>query len=274
MNPLRKGWQIVTYLYNRFFADGCSYRAASLTYSTLLSIVPFLIIVFYVVSFFPVFKGTGVAIQNFILQNFIATSANVIAKHMNDFLQSTRSLSWVSMLGLAFASILMMYNLVSAFNAIWHVKLQRHFALSFIIYVLILLLSPLFFGMLLLASSYLASLPLISGAKATLYIKKPLLIILPYVSAFVTFTFFNWVLPSCKVKLWYAVIAGFITTLFFEIAKYLFSLYLTYYPTYRIIYGALATIPLFLVWLYLSWSVILLGAVICRGLSENFVYNN
>lgn len=266
VNYFRKTRQILIYLYERFFSDGCSYRAASLAYSTLLSLVPLLMITFFILSYFPIFQGTGNAIQHFILINFVADSANLIAQKLNVFIQQVQVLTWTSILSLVFVSLLMMYNLVRAFNAIWHVKMQRHLAISFAIYLLILLVSPLVFGILMLVSSYLATLPLIAGAKITLFIKKPFLIILPYLSAFITFTFFNWVLPSTRVRIRYAVIAGFITTVLFELAKYLFTLYLTYFPSYRVIYGALAAIPLFLIWLYVSWSIILLGALICNVL--------
>ena len=228
---------------------------------------------FYALSFFPILKGSGEALQQFILANFVADSASVIAQYLNTFLQQIRVLSWTSFLSLGFVSLLMIYNMVRAFNKIWHVKLRRYVALSFVIYLLILLATPLFFGVLMLVSSYLASLPLISGTKASLFIKKPVLVVLPYLSAFITFSFFNWVLPSTRVRVWHAVIAGFITTFLFELAKYLFTFYLTYFPTYRLIYGALATILIFLIWIYVTWSIILLGALICSGFSSGFKTN-
>lgn len=270
MHLLKRTWEITEDLFNQFFQDGCSYRAASLAYSTLLSLVPLLIVVFYILSFFPVFKGTGEAFQQFLLNNFVAASANVISKKLNEFISNLNALSWPNLISLAGVSILLMYNMVKAFNAIWHVEMKQHFAISFIIYLVILFLSPILFGVLLLLSSYIASLPLISGATMTYFIKQPFLILFPYIIALLTFTFFNWILPSCKVRLLYAFIAGVITTLFFELAKFLFSLYLSFFPTYRLIYGALATIPLFLIWLYVSWTIILFGAIVCYNLSIKF----
>ena len=267
MSVIRKTWKFLAHLYNRFDQDGCSHLAASLAYSTLLSLVPLAMVGFLVLSRFPILKGTGEALQQFILQNFVATSANVIASHLNEFLSSVQVLSWTNIVALIVVSVLLMYNMVRSFNRIWHVQLRRSLALSFIVYVLILFLTPIFFGVLLLLSSYLASLPLISGTTTVLFLKKPLLIILPYAVSFVTFTFFNWILPSAKVKLWHAVVAGFLTTLLFETAKYIFTLYLTYFPTYRLIYGAFATIPIFLIWIYVCWSIILFGAIVCNILA-------
>lgn len=273
MSVIRKIWKFLTYLFNRFDEDGCSHLAASLAYSTLLSLVPLAMVSFLVLSYFPALQGTGEALQRFILQNFVATSANVIASHLNEFLSSIRILSWTNIVALIVVSVLLMYNMVVAFNHIWHVKFRRSLALSFIVYLLILFLMPIFFGVLLLVSSYLASLPLISGTTTVLFLKKPLLIIFPYLVSFITFTFFNWILPSAKVKLWQAATAGFLTTILFESAKYVFTLYLTYFPTYRLIYGAFATIPIFLIWIYVCWSIILFGAIVCNilaiGLPDN-----
>ncbi len=266
-------WRVIVYFYDRYCHDHCASRAASLAYSTLLSIVPLMMVSFSVLSLFPVFKGAGLAIQEFILTNFVATSANVISQHLSGFANQLRVLSPYSLGFLALASILMIYNMVTAFNAIWHVKLKSHFAFAFLIYLIVLLITPILFGLLLLMSSYLASLPLVVDARLAIFLKKPFIMVMPYVAAFVTFTFFNWLLPSAKVRLWHAVVAGLITTLFFELAKYGFAVYLSYVPTYRLIYGALATIPLFLVWMYVSWMIVLIGALICNVMSTGLPDN-
>lgn len=265
---LRKIWTTVGYIYDRFYEDGCTNLAASLAYSTLLSIVPIMLVIFSVLSAFPVFKGTGEEMQSFILANFVAGSANVIAQHLREFLQQLGQVTWLNLISLAFVSILMIYNMVHAFNRIWHVRMRRHFALSFLIYLLILLASPILFGVLLFISSYVSSLRVINAFQLTQYIRTPVLMLMPYIVAFIAFTFFNWVLPSCKVRLRYAMIAGLVTTILFESAKYLFGLYLSFFPTYQIIYGALATIPIFLIWIYLSWSLILFGALLCQVMSK------
>ncbi len=268
IKTIKRSLFVTGYFYNRYLEDHCANRAAALAYTTLLSLVPMMMIGFSVLSVFPVFKGVGDNVQNFILTNFVAGSANIISKHLQSFLQQLRVLSWTNIISLAVVSILMIYNMVRAFNAIWHASLRRHLALSFVIYLVILLITPIIFGILLVLTSYLASLPLIAGTKLKAWFEQPLLVIMPYCVAFLTFTFFNWILPSCKVKLKHAAIAGLVTTIFFELAKYLFALYLSFFPTYRLIYGALATIPIFLVWLYVSWTIILGGALICNLLAK------
>ncbi len=263
-NIIKKIYGPVAKLLFRFNEEGYSSLAASLAYSTLLSLVPLMLISFYVLSFFPTFKGTGIAIQDFILKNFIAASASVIAHHLSQFLMQLQILTITNLLAFAFVSILLIYNMVHAFNRVWQVRMRHYYGLSFVMYSLVLLLTPIFFGSLMLLSSYIASLPLFSYRQGSVFIREPVLIILPYFSAFITFTFLNWALPSTAVKLRYAAIAGIVTTILFEMAKYLFSLYLRMMPTYQIIYGALATIPIFLVWLYVTWTIILFGALVCH----------
>lgn len=87
--------------------------------------------------------------------------------------------------------------------------------------------------------------------------------LLPYFAAGLVFTLFNWLLPSCRVKLRYALVGGIMTAVLFEGVKVVFSLYFRYFPTYRLIYGAFAAIPIFLIWIYVSWIIILLGALVC-----------
>lgn len=255
-------------LYHQFFEFHCPSRAASLAYATLLSLVPLMMVSFYILSWFPVFHGAGVTLQKFVVSNFVADSATVISGYLNNFLSHLRVLSMTNMSFLGVISILMLYNMVSAFNEIWHVKMETHFAIAFGIYLLVLLVTPLLFGAMLVIVSYFSSLHFIATAKAAAVIKKPFIMVLPYLFEFIMFTFFNWVLPSCKVRLRYAVIAGFLTMILFEIAKYGFILYLHYVPTYRLIYGALSTIPIFLIWMYVSWLIILLGALVCQLMAK------
>ena len=97
-------------------------------------------------------------------------------------------------------------------------------------------------------------------------IKKPLFFIFPILIEWVAFSFFHWVMPSCRVQLRFAMIAGLLTTFLFEAAKWGFVQYLHHFPTYHLVYGALATIPILLVWIYLSWVIVILSALVCNVL--------
>lgn len=267
-NHIKYFGRILLYVYRRFFNDGCPHLAASLAYTTLLSFVPFLMVGYVVLATFPIFSGVAQTIQNFIIANFVATSAEVLTKEISNFTSHIAELTWFNVIGLGCVALLMIYNIMIAFNAIWRIKIQhQHIVISSLIYTIVLVLFPFLVGMLMLMSSYIATLPLISEVKGVLFIEKPIFIIFPYLAAFLLFTLSNWILPSCKVRFWHAVIAGFVTTILFELAKFGFSVYLSYIPVYRVIYGALAIIPVFLIWMYVSWSIILWGVVVCNTLS-------
>lgn len=265
---MTKGFQLISRtlvtLYHRFFDDHCPSRAASLAYTTLLSLVPLMMVGFYILSWVPMFKGIAPELQKFVLSNFVADSATVINQYLHDFLMHMRDLSMLNISFLGVISVLMIYNMVGAFNEIWHVQMKSHFAIAFVIYLLVLLFTPLLFGVLLVMLSYFSSLPFLTTFGATHYVKKWVVVVLPYASEFIVFTFFNWILPSTRVRLFGAAIAGLITSALFELAKVGFAYYLHYIPTYRLIYGALATIPIFLIWMYVSWLIILFGALCCN----------
>jgi membrane protein len=252
-----------------FISEGSPTQAASLAYTTLLTLVPLLMVFIWILSFFPFFKGAGHAIQQFIVDNFIADSAAIISKHISAFLSQIQRMTWTNLISLFVTSMLMMYNIVTSFNSIWHVKMERHFAFSFLIYLLILLFSPLIFGSLFLFSSYLSALLVTVHAPSNKY----LLWLFSLLVTFLIFTFFNWVVPSCHVKWRAAVVGGLVTTILFESAKRGFALYIAYYPTYQLIYGALATVLIFLIWLYITWVIILFGALVSRVVQQGFLPN-
>ncbi len=269
-----KIWHTFYYIGQRFFADDCANRTPSLAYTALLSLVPVMMMSFWILSLFPIFAGTEQALQNFVLTNFVADSATVIAKHLNYFLEQISVLSWTNLMFLTVIGTLMIFDMVRAFNGIWHVKVTGNFALSFFFYVIAVLFTPILLGVLVVVSSHLASVPYIAQIIHISFWEVILLYALPYLVAFVTFTFFNWALPSCTVPLRNAAMAGFVTTFLFECAKYAFTFYLSYLSPYKLIYGALATIPIFLLWIYLTWVVILVGAVVCNVLTNGIPKNN
>ena len=270
---IKKSGRVIAYFYHRFVGDGLTTRAAALAYTTLLSLVPLMIIGFSILSLFPRFESLGQEIQKFILSNFVAASANVIASHLDLFLKNIGQLSIFNLIFLAIIAILMMYNINRAFNAVWHAEHHFRFTISFLVYSLVLLASPLVLGGVLVLGTFLIKIPFINNIIATPYVYKPVFFLLPYVLTFLTFTVFNWVLPSCKVRLSHAAAGGLFSMVLFELAKYGFTVYLTNFSTYRLLYGALATIPLFLIWLYASWTIILLGTlmtnVIAKGISDS-----
>lgn len=268
----RNTWNILCYITNQYLEDDCSGTAASLAYSTILSVVPMLLVLITIASKIPQFATVVRDIEHFVLRNFVAESAGALEQYLNEFLTQVNKLSWTSIVAFTGTALLLLYNMVHAFNLIWGVRMEWHrrFTLHFIFYFGILLMTPLMLAFLMILISYVMSLSITSSAGFHNIVAYPLLRASPYIAAFLIFTFFNWVLPTCKVKLRYACVAGFITACIFELLKFFFTLYIHMFPTYRLIYGALATIPILILWIYLSWLVILIGGIVCKGLQDHF----
>lgn len=242
--------------------EGFMYRAASLAYATLLAIVPLAIVTFSVLAFFPYFKGAETELQNLILQNFVAESASIISIHLNQFTAHVHDLSKINIIFLIILDILMLYNIQKAFNSVWRARPKLNVSIAFLIYFVVLLVSPIFFGALLVLGSMVYKMSHAAGLLSTTGLKSLFYFLLPHLVILLTFTFFNWILPSTRVKFWCALLGGIITTIIFELAKAGFSFYLIHFKTYQLLYGALATLPLFLIWLYVSWLIILFGALV------------
>jgi len=261
---MQKLFRFLKILTIRFFDDLCPMRAASLTFTTLLSIAPLVIFIFYVLSFFPQLQASGMRIEQFIVHNFVANSANTISQELENFISQSRVLSWTTIISLVSIGFLMIFNMVDAVNGVWHVKMRRDSVIPLTLYLIVLIIAPIVFAILIAVSSYLTPLPLLSD----------FMTLSPFFIEWVSFSLFHWIMPSCRVYFRYAVIAGLITTILFELAKWGFVLYFHYFSMYQLVYGALAAIPIFFLWIYVSWLIVILGALICQLLQTHYRHEN
>lgn len=268
----QKAWIIICYVIKQYVVDDCSKTAASLAYSTLLAIVPLMLVSLSVASRVPAVAHLASGIQQFILTNFVTNAAGSIVHYLNEFMNQLSRLSWTNMIAFTITGLLLLYNMIMAFNNVWHVQMTWYwnFTVRFLFYFSLSLLAPLMLALLLLIVSYVTPLSLLSAHYFQKIITHPFVMLSPYLAAFVTFSFFNWVLPTCQIKWRYAMISGLVSMIFFELIKYLFTWYIGVFPTYQLVYGALASIPIFFIWIYLSWVIILIGAILCRGLHHSF----
>ncbi len=249
----------------RFLADGGLERAGSLAYTTLLSLVPLMTVVFAILSAFPIADKVSDIVQDFIFQNFMPASGEVVHQYLLEFSSKASRLSGVGFLALLVVAIMLMATIDKTFNAIWEVRRKRRALSKFLVYWAILSMGPVLVGVSVLVTSYLVSLPMISEATAS-GMGRTLLAWVPTLTSGVAFTLLYWLVPNRPVKLWHALLGGAVAAVLFELTKQGFAWYLTTFPTYEAIYGALAAIPIFLLWIYLSWLVVLLGAEFTYGL--------
>jgi len=250
-------------LWRRFYEDDLTGSASSLTYTTLLSLVPLMSVLVTMLSAMPVFENISQQVQDFIFQNFVPTSGTVIQEYLSGFVEKARGLTVGMSLAVFVTSIMMMMTIEKALNRIWDTQPSRNFLHKVLIYWAVLTMGPLLVGGGLVMSSYL-----FNTAPGLRDIKVYLLKILPVLASAGAFFFMYLIIPNRKVKWRSALIGALIAAILFEMAKRGFTWYVTTFPSYQKVYGALATIPLFLVWVYVSWVIVLLGGVIAATLES------
>jgi membrane protein len=268
---LRRQWHFVRLIGSRFIEDQGLLSAAFLTYMTLLALVPLMTVSLAVFSAFPVSERVVEEIQDFVFANFIPTSGEVLQQYLQQFSQKASQLTGAGFLFLIVVALGLMANINKAFNTIWRVKTRRSPLGQFIVYWSILSLGPLLIGLSMAVTSYLVSIPLFSDAAATLGLGQRLLRLAPLLASAAAFTLLYAVVPNRRVPIRHAIAGGVLAAILFEFTKRGFAFYLTNFPTYEAIYGALAAVPIFLIWVYLSWVVTLIGAEFscCLGIHED-----
>ena len=180
--------------------------------------------------------------------------------YLHQFSQQAQKLTVVGIVFLMITAFMMLRAIENTFNQIWQLPSGRKGLSSFLLYWAILSLGPLMLSAGFAVSSYIASLGLWKEDWVPTFGTIALGLIIPYLSSFLAFTLIYWAVPNCNVSLKHAAIGGALASLLFELGKEIFSAATTFFPSYQLIYGAFAAVPLFLLWLYISWVVILFAA--------------
>lgn len=259
-------FSLIRTVQQRYVADGCSHSAAALTYMSLFALVPLLTVMYAILSAVPAFQEVGNQIQSLIFDNFVPATGKDVESYLSQFSDKARKLTGVGIAFLGVTAILMLKNIEKAFNAIWKTRENRHGLSSFLLYWAILSLGPIFIGLALAISTYLVSLKVVFDQVDVLGIGPGLLQLLPYLLTSAAFTLIFVAVPNCRVPIKHALIGGLITALVFELAKQLFT-GIVANTSYQSIYGTFAAIPLFLLWIYLSWLIVLAGAELVHAIS-------
>ncbi|CAM4204112.1 virulence factor BrkB family protein [Pseudoalteromonas ostreae] len=251
---------------NRCIDDQITVNAGYLAYVTLLSLVPLIAVGVAIFSAFPGFEDTRIAIENFLFTNFVPTSSDVIKEHITSFAGNANQMTAVGIGFLAAIALLLIRNVDATLNRIWRIKTKRPMMISFAVYWMVLSLGPLLLGASIGVTSYIVS--LVSFADQGIPgFSGFLLKLLPYLISMAGFIMLYTLVPNTRVPFKAAVPGALFAALLFELTKKGFALYISHFPSYEVIYGAVATIPILFVWVYLSWVVVLLGAefTVCIG---------
>jgi len=247
---------------HRFVKDKCIQRASALGYASLLAIVPLVVLGFSVFTSFQAFDTISSHVRNALLEYLIPTSQQVVQNYLGNVTDKAGTLSIFGILGLLITATALLNTMEEAFNDIWRISRKRPLFSKFITFWSLLTLSPILMGASISITSYFAALPIIHhvtvGAAAIQHI--PFLV--PWLISSSAMTALYMALPNTHVPMRHALVGGMIAGILFELTKLGFTFYVTELANYEKIYGALGTLPVFLVWLYLVWVLVLIGAEI------------
>jgi len=243
--------------------------AGYLAYVSLLSIVPLVTVVFSVLSAFQVFKPMREKIENYVYGNFIPSSGDVIQQTISGFVDNASKSGAIGIGALVVFALMLISNIDKVLNLIWKSPKKRPLIISFSIYWMVITLGPLFVGASIAITSYAISLGGLDkgvlGGVMEFFLRW-----LPLFFSVLAFLMMYLMVPNVRVRFRDALVGAVIAAILFELTKKAFALYISSFPSYEAIYGALAAIPILFVWVYLSWIVVLVGAEITAGLPEFF----
>ncbi len=255
------------HLIQHFREDRSFESAAALSYTSLLALVPLMTVMLGVISGFPVFDHVAEELETYIFTNFVPAAGDVIREHLNEFVDRTTGLTGAGTVFLIATAILLMSTIERSLNRIWRVKASRGPTNRLMIYWAVLTLGPLLMGASLALTSYLAASSALAPHLVRGVVQEVFFYLMPFGVVLVAFTLIFILVPNRRVLWRHALFGALLSAILFELAKGGFVWYVTNFPTYERLYGALATIPLFLIWIYLSWVVILLGASVAAALT-------
>jgi membrane protein len=255
-------------VYHSFMLHRGLEHAQSLTFTSLFAVVPLLTLMLSLFTLFPSFQGLGDSIQDLLLTHLLPSSGREIETYIEEFTAHAHNLTWIGAVMLVVTGVLMLRSIESCFNHIWGVPEMRKGWLSVVLYWLAISLGPLLLGIGLVLNSYLASMSLFerfSELSDVIGARSALLEFFPTLLAIGAFTLLYLTVPNTSVGARDALIGAVVVVLVLKIVKWGFTLSIAT-ASYELVYGTFAAVPVFLLWLYICWAVILCGANLVRCL--------
>lgn len=259
--------RFVARVFRRFVEENFDQTSAALAFATLLSIVPLVAVVLGAMSAMPSFLVMVDQLDNVVRNMLPERSAGLIVEHVLEFSQKALNVTVVGLLVLVATVFLLLQTVERAFNHVWKTTGMRSWWRRVGLYTALILLWPLAVAYVVAAISFAVSL------SAGLVVEQKWLhsllskVTVVSISA-VFFAGLYYVVPNARVRVRDALAAGFFAAFGFLLMQKGFEVYLAYFPSATLVYGAFATVPIFLLWLYLSWAMVLLGALVAATLLE------
>jgi membrane protein len=254
------------FLWRRFLDDRLFEAAGALSYTTVFALVPLSMVVFGVLSAFPVFDQWSGSLTNYIFTNFVPSAARKVEDYLKGFTANTGQLTTAGVIALVTSLLITLFSVEGTFNRIWRVKTARPKFSRFLVYWTVLTLGALVAATSLALSSQLFALSVFSTVPGRL-LESAMMRLAPMAIELLAFAAIFRVVPHRTVKWRHAAAGAVLSVVLFELVKWGIGLYIGSFGSYQKIYGPLAFVPIFLLWIYLGWVSILLGASFASSMS-------
>lgn len=252
----------------RFRTDRLTRHAAALSFSSLLALAPMVAIAFSMLSLFASFETLGNGFEEFIYQFLVPTAGEDLKQYIDQFAGQAGKLTAFGLGFFLLTALLLLFSIEESFNDIWRVKKGRNMTTRLTVYWALVSLGPLLMGASLTISTYLLSLSFSDGDNFVGQVHSFGVLLLPFILEAMAFLLLYLVMPNVKISLVHGIIGAVVASALFELTKRMFSIYIVNFSNYEVIYGALSTLPIFLIWIYLSWIVALVGAQVVAVLQQ------
>ncbi len=255
--------QFIVFVLRRFEIDRCRDQSAALTYTTLFAVVPMLTVFLVIISSIKSLEPARQQLQQLIYTNFLPRTSIAFDQFLNSFADKSSNLTAIGIIFLFITTILMLSSIEAAFNKIWRVTETRTGLVGFMRYWTIISLGPIILGSAFALSSAVASMNILSNNFAGYELNGAFLLwIVSFALSVLGFFVLYWTIPNRSVPPRAAFLASLFTAALFELLKNLFGFAMSNFTSYELVYGAFAALPIFLLWIYLSWNIVLLGVEI------------
>ena len=261
-------FQFCLFVIGRFEADRCREQAGSLTYTTLFAVVPMLTVFLVIISSIKALEPAREQLQQMIYENFLPKTTTAYDNILGAFAEKSSNLTAIGVLFLFVTTVMMLTSIEAVFNRIWRVKETRGGMVGFMRYWTIISLGPIVLGTAFVLSSTVASMNVLSNNFAGYELNGAFLLwCLSFGLTIAGFFILYWTIPNRSVPIKSALIAGVFGASVFELLKHLFGYIMSNFTSYELVYGAFAALPIFLLWIYLSWNIVLFGVEISYALT-------
>lgn len=254
------------FIRSRIQTDNILRVASSLSYTSLIAIVPLIAIGLAIFSAFPVFNEIKDQLQGTLVQNLVPSIGKEVTIYFNEFISATAKLTTVGVIGIAVTAILLLSTIENSFNYIFKVYKPRNIKTKITLYWTVVTLGPLLYGVGFSMRGYFYTLQ--KFMPESIASTSSLQSMLPTLFTLLALMLVYILVPNKKVRFWHAFWGAVIAVVGFFIMRKFFGAFIASSVAYTTLYGALAAVPLLLVWLYLNWAVVILGAAVTAALGE------